>query len=1256
MSMTDNAAEPAVINEAEFLAQAEKEQAFVEAQKIAAKGNKAKIRSELTAQAKKHKGTPKGTLYEFIGATEDYASALGAVGEQIKKERAELEARYQKADEEAKQYPQGDEVAQDPPQMAFNGQGGPELPGESAADRYAQAIEEGEADALTDEALEEFGDEQDPAAQQEAKASPRFQAKPTATPRTRMDVVQSGGQAVGSGARFAAQVANVASDVVRGAVESPGAIASGIQGAANELLDTIDSAGAWLAVNGARFAGDEAQAAFIEKSRAEGAEALGSLIDAPLPSTTVTGNIIQGISQFVTGFYAGGKVLKAAGAISQGGSITAAFAKGAFADAFAFDPAQERLSNLIQSNPALENPVTEFLASKPGDSEAMGRFKNALEGMGIGGAIQGAFVMGLKGLRAYKAMNPPAPTPTQIQAQVTQGLAPIGNPSAPALTVRKTPTGGVSPQDLTGYVNIGAKGDQSVFINMARIDTPDDVKDILQKSANLFKEEVGEAQRGVQSFEETAKLADDLGMSVDELLSRPRGPNNARTPFTAEEALAARKLYTASGEKLMELAQKASDPLAGPTDLFNFRKAMAVHHAIQSEVIGARTETARALASWRIGADGAESQLRAITNAIDAAGPDSVNLAKQLVALQANGATPAAINKFVRASSTGTIGQGIRSVYTNGLLSNVTTHIVNSGANFGTLGLSVVERRIGASIASNVTQSGAIVSGEAKSMLWGMFAAQREAFANAWHTLKTGETTDMLGKVEAARPSPIRSTSNNAFGTAVNATGVFLELPGRLMLTADQWFKTVNYRAQLHSLAKRTVETEGLSGAAAKKRYADIVNNPPESIKIESADHALNQTFNNKMGDFGNTIMALREKGGALNQTWLIATFIRTPVNIARYSFERTPLAPLVKQWRDDFAAGGARRDMAMAKVATGTMIMGIGQNLVDTHMITGSAPGNPAEAQNWQRMGIQPYSIKIGDTYYSYSRLDPFGMVLGFAADVQQTLRRGEVSPKDVDEWQEVIAGAVAAVSETALDKTFMSSYAQFFQAMSDPERYLVPMLNSKVSGFVPYSAALASANRIMEGGVVHDVRDPIDAIYAKIPGLASRIIPKRNLWGDVVRDENVVFNTLSPARAREESGSVIDMELNRLRTFPEQIGWKSSINGVAIDFDNNPVALDEYRRLAGNGWKHPAWGLGLKDFLDQVVTGQHPMGQIYKMYSDGDQGGKAGFIRKAIQEYREGAGQALLNDPAFKDFRRYYDEEKAIQRQAKQRITLPN
>lgn len=1114
---------------------------------------------------------------------------------------------------------------------------------EDLAPVYAQA-----GQATTDDELLREMEEAAAGGQQEAKVEPRIGG--AAKTELRGSVEDLKVIPKPSGGDFVSKAGSVAGDIVTGVAEAPGAVVGGAVNAIGELADSIDSAGAWVAINAAKTLGDEGTAKNIEKARAAGEEVLGALVPEAGPQSSVTGNIVQGISQFVTGYVTGGKILKEAGLLGRLGTVGQVFLKSAFSDAFAFDPAQTRLSNLVQEYPELQNPVTEFLQSKPGDSEAMGRFKNAVEGLGVGGALQGAFVSAMKGMRALKTIQPPPPTPEQIATRVKEGLAPLGKADAPAVQVRNQMRGTLPPESLT---SAGAnKAGDEVFINFARIETPDDVKQVMQRAANAFKSDIEEAQRGVQSLEATKALADDMGMTVDDLIARPRGKNGARTPFTAEEALAARRIYTASGEKLMELAQKAAAPNAGQIDLFNFRKALSIHYAVQSEVIGARTETARALSSWRIGAGSGAQQLRAIDAAMEAAGPDSARMANELVRLQAAGATPGAIGQYVRKSAFGSFTQGVREVFVNGLLSNPLTHIVNASSNMGTALLAVGERAIAARI-SRLTGTNAVEGGEAQAMLHGIVEGQKDAWRLAYKTLRTGETTDLLGKIDQPRQAAIASGRDDAFGRSVNMLGAVVRIPSLLMTSADQYFKSINYRANLHALAVRTAASEGLVGKPFGARVASILASPPEHLKIDSADAALYNTFNNSMGWFGKALISAREQGGALNPTWLVATFIRTPVNIARYSFERTPLAPLVGQWRADIAAGGARRDIALARMATGTMIMGTAQQLVTAGEVTGSAPGDPNEAALWKREGRQAYSVKIGDTWYSYNRADPFGMIMGFAADVEQTLKHGEVAPDDVDEWQEVTAAGIAAISDTAMEKTFMRGYAQFVEMLSDPKRYAPAEINSVITGFVPYSALVGATSRLYDP-TTRDAKTPLDSVMARIPGLAEKVIPRRDLWGRPMGDPSAVYNAFSPFRASTEAASPIDKEMDRLRLYPEGIGWKTSIAGVAINFSENPKALDRYRELAGNGWKHPAWNMGLKDFLDATVGGSGQMSSVYKMYSDGEQGGKAAFIRSWITKYREGAGQALLADPAFADFRLQYEEERVAQRGAKQKINL--
>jgi hypothetical protein len=153
-----------------------------------------------------------------------------------------------------------------------------------------------------------------------------------------------------------------------------------------------------------------------------------------------------------------------------------------------------------------------------------------------------------------------------------------------------------------------ANQQRRVYINFGRFDEPDEVKTALDNMAQAAAPSIDEATRGVITHVETQKLADDLGMTVTDLLQRMHGQ-----PLNAEEAVAARQLWAASAEKLVELAKVAGAKNAGPLDQFAFRKQMAVHAAIQSEIIGARTETARALGAWKIPVKGGTARARAST-------------------------------------------------------------------------------------------------------------------------------------------------------------------------------------------------------------------------------------------------------------------------------------------------------------------------------------------------------------------------------------------------------------------------------------------------------------------------------------------------------------------------------------------------------------------------------------------------------------------------------------------------------------------
>ena len=157
-------------------------------------------------------------------------------------------------------------------------------------------------------------------------------------------------------------------------------------------------------------------------------------------SKSTVGGFVEGISQIAAGFGAGGLALKAAtkipGAVGAAsawlsgagggaaGVVRGGLTKGAIADFISFEGNAGRLSDLLveTDNPALNNAVTQYLATDMEDGELEGRLKNALEGAVLGVALEGV-IAGIKGsAKAVKTYRAAKAAGASEEAAVKQAL------------------------------------------------------------------------------------------------------------------------------------------------------------------------------------------------------------------------------------------------------------------------------------------------------------------------------------------------------------------------------------------------------------------------------------------------------------------------------------------------------------------------------------------------------------------------------------------------------------------------------------------------------------------------------------------------------------------------------------------------------------------------------------------------------------------------------------------------------------------
>lgn len=1017
---------------------------------------------------------------------------------------------------------------------------------------------------------------------------------------------------------------NVVSDVSRGVIEAPLQAVGGFADAVNEtfelFVDKNDVAGSRKYIGKGRTASERG---IYDPERkeyyviSEGYSEPTQLIRDP---KTVTGQGVRSITQFLTGFIPAGKLLKGVGVV---GNIKRSAGAGAIADAAVFDAHEARLSDMMQEVPALENPISEYLASDPNDTEAQGKFKNAVEGLIIGTAIE-PLVQGVKLVKAYKkqkqeiknAKEPKEKIDVELENQEFIPLQDIANEKSIAIEI---------PEYKTGAKKAPKKAAKN--INLSKLDTTEDIKSLINTVAEADAVNINEARRQIIRNKDLPELADDLGMTVEDLLQRKKGE-----AFNAEQILASRKILDASGKNVINFAKEAMQNKGSEEALALFKRAIAQHQAIQSQVSGLTAEAGRALNSFNVMAKSSKEQERLISEALAASG--GADMAQEM-ARMISVIDPKKLNKFVDKARKATSKDMLFEAWINqGLLSNPQTHMVNITSNAFVATMQPLERKLASYLGDEIP------SGEANAQLRGMIEGIKDGMRMGWQTLKTGETTDPLQKIEVSNQRSISAETfeaSGAVGQGIDFIGNATRLPGRFLLAEDAFFKAVGYRMELHAQAYRQAYQEGLDGEAAGKRILEIIENPPENIKYKAVDASRYQTFTNQLTGTARLAEKIRNKSIFRR---VVVPFLRTPTNIFFYSLERTPLARYTKSYKEAIKEGGAEAQLARSRMMAGSMIMAAMADLAMNGHITGAGPINndmkkfQREAGKWQ-----PYSIKIGDTYYAYNRLDPVGALLGLSADITEIM--GQADEFSVGQ---LATASAASVGQNMISKTYVRNLTEFFELFATAsdnqevnERKFKRYFERLGGTIVPAGVAglareidptLRAQDDIFdEDSTYNFLNGLISNIKSRTPGYSDDLPPRRNVFGEpIVLQGGVGPDILSPIYISKESDEPIVREIirnqvplqNVRKTIQVSVGLP---NAVYIEL--NADQYDRYILLAAGKGLRDARGVSLKQALTRKINSSQ-----YLKLTPGPRGGRADQIQEVWRDYRSMAKAQLLEE----------------------------
>lgn len=630
-------------------------------------------------------------------------------------------------------------------------------------------------------------------------------------------------------------------------------------------------------------------------------------------------------------------------------------------------------------------------------------------------------------------------------------------------------------------------------IRVDKLESPQDIGQALKIAENVAGG-FDAAKRGKISFAETQALAQDLGMTADDLLARRKGQ-----AFSAEEAYAARAILAKSSNELVNMAKRlrsiGEDP--GSEALASFRKALVRHAAIQEQVSGMTAEAGRALSAFRMAADSRDVPGRVLEGLANSGGSARrlKEAADAIIDLEAD---PTNLNRFIEKASKPKFSDRAQEIWYNYLLSGPQTHAVNILSNTMTALGQIPEHAIAAGVgatrrAISREATDRVLFSELGARTLGLMQGTKEGLRQFARAFRTGESADFVTKMEQQTQKAVPGMM-----------GEILRVPTRLLTAEDELFKAMARRMELSGLAVRQAAKEGRTGQEGKDRIAELLANPTDEMMEKALDYGRYLTFQRPLGDgLAGGLSRITQ-----NQPMFKAVlpFIRTPTNLIKFTAERSPLAPMVKEWRRDFAAGGARRDLAIAKVMVGSGMGATIAELASKGIVTGSPPSDDNQRRLMMANGWQPYSIKIGDQYYSYRRLDPFAMTFGTAADLA-TMGNGMT-----DKQREKGAALwTASVVANLASRTWLSGVTDALEALQDPERYSGNFIKRLIgSATVPTGSAQIA--RTIDP-TMRETPDIPTYMSSRMPGHSDELFPKRDVWGQpIVAEGGVGPDILSP------------------------------------------------------------------------------------------------------------------------------------------------
>ena len=211
----------------------------------------------------------------------------------------------------------------------------------------------------------------------------------------------------------------------------------------------------------------------------------------------------------------------------------------------------------------------------------------------------------------------------------------------------------------------------------------------------------------------------------------------------------------------------------------------------------------------------------------------------------------------------------------------------------------------------------------------------------------------------------------------------------------------------------------------------------------------------------------------------LFFPFIRTGFNAMDMTWQSSPLAVFHGKWKDLLGDNidqglllkkyGIRPEdipqaqaLMRGRMASGTIVVTLASIMALQGRLYGTRPKDKETRDLWKQEGIVPNSVRIGNTFISFQKLEPFNTILSATANV---LNYQHVLGEAVtDEWLEKLKFMTAAVLVEKSMLAGVADLAEVFSANTGEEQLLRTGAKFFRGQFVPYAGLMSQLGGVMD------------------------------------------------------------------------------------------------------------------------------------------------------------------------------------------------